>query len=198
MKEAASSGWTLGKDGFYHVNPKWKNLQDTFTLPKKSVMEEAVDVVMEKEEMGMVDSRKIAVKKEMEKKPGVVETKPKRPAQKKNCSILGPKGFKKCGGKNNYGGFQASNYSQENVKVGGLALVLKDMKEQGYGAFPEDFKPPLFDSKKTFSYVRHDLYTTVTMNCYKLAECRREGIKNSCLNPFAEGVPFGERQPLPE
>ena len=192
-----SNGWTLGKDGFYHVNPKWKNPEETFTLPKKSVMEEAT-VVMEGEEEGMVDSRKMALKRETEEKPGMVEMKIEKPAQKKSSSTLGPKGLKKCGGKDNYAGFRAFNYSQEDVKVGGLALVLKNMKKEGYGPFPEDFKPPLFESKKTYSYVRQDLYTTVTMSCYKLADCRREGIRNSCLNPFAEGVPFGERQPLPE
>ena len=184
MKEIVTSGWTLGKDGFYHVNPKWKYPEETFTLPSKSVVEVAT-VVMENEEVGMVDSKKVA------------EIKLKQPAQK-TPGTLGPKGFRRNGGKNNYGGFEASNYSQEEHQVSGLALVLKNMKKEGYGAFPDDFKPPLFESKKTFSYVRQDLYTTVTMNCYKLAESSRKGLKFSSLNPFAEGVPFGERQPLPK
>ena len=184
MREKVTCGWTLGKDGFYHVNPRWKDPEETFTLPRKSVVEVAT-LVMEKEEVGMVDSKRVA------------EIKIKQPAQKKNPGTLGPRGFRRNGGKNNYGGFQASNYPQEEHKVSGLALVLKNMKKEGYGAFPDDFKPPLYESKKTFSYVRQDLYTTVTMNCYKLAESYREGPTVSCFNPFAQGMPFGESQPLP-
>ena len=180
-------GWILGKDGFYHVDPKWTNYEKT--LPKKSVLEEGnvATRVMVNEDMGMVDSGKVALRRDVEERAGVVDTNITRPASKKNFGTLGPKGLKRNGGKNYYGGLGASNYSKEDHKVGDLALVLESMKSEGYGAFPDDFcPPPSFKSKKLFTFVRSDV------TCYKLAESHREESKISIFNPFAQGVPFGE------
>ena len=46
MKEKVNSGWILGKDGLYRVNPKWKNDDDPLL---KNSSEELV--MMKKEEM---------------------------------------------------------------------------------------------------------------------------------------------------
>ena len=198
MKGKVTSGWIQGKDGLYRVNPKWRNVEESLL---KNSSEEMVN--MKKEEMGplvkegetveMTEVGKLAVRKEM-KAEMCKEVKPSQ--QKKKFGLLGPKGLKKTGGYN-YGGLSAPNYSGEDQKVGGLALVERNMKQEGYGVFPKDFEPPSFESKKTFQYVSQDLYTTVTLDCYKLAHSRVERPKFSIPNPFSQGMLCGERQPLP-
>ena len=199
MKEKVNSGWILGKDGLYRVNPKWKNDDDPLlkNSSEELVMkkEEMGPLVREGEKVGMTEIGKLAVQREM----NAEMCKDVKPSQKKKkFGLLGPRGLKKNGGYN-YGGLAASNDSGEDQRVGGLALVERSMKQEGYGVFPKDFEPPLFESKKTFQYVRQDTYTTETLDCYKLAlsGVGVERPKFSILNPFSQGMPCGESQPLP-
>ena len=131
---------------------------------------------------------KLAVQKEM-KADMCKDVKPSQ--KKKKYGLLGPRGLKKNGGYN-YGGLAASNDSGEDQRVGGLALVERSMKQEGYGVFPRGFEPPLFKSKKTFQYVTQDTYTTVTLDCYKLAlsGVGVERPKFFILNPISQGMPL--------
>ena len=89
---------------------------------------------------------------------------------------LGPKGTRKNGGRNIYGGTSPTNYSGRILggslgeKVGGLTAFLREekkMKQEGYGLFPASFDPPSFLSKKTFHFVEEG--RVVTCNYFKLA-----------------------------
>ena len=199
MKEKENSGWILGKDGLYRVNPKWKNVEESLL---KNSSEELVN--MKKEEMGPLVREgekmgigQLAVQRGVKMNTEMCEDK-KLAQKKKKFGQLGPRGLKKNGGYN-YGGLAASNYSGEDQRVGSLALVERCMKQEGYGVFPKDFEPPLFESKKTFQYVRQDTYTTETLDCYKLAlsGVGVEKPKISILNPFSQEMPCGKSQPLP-
>ena len=197
-----TSGWVLGKDGIYRVDPKWKNPE--VTLPPKKYVTEMTDVVKEEvdtlnHQAEMVDIGKSAVKREVEERTRVVDHELTRQDQKKKYrGTLGPRGCRRHGGKNHYGGQVLSpNYSESNLKVEGLARVQKKLKQEGYGVFKADFQPPTFESKKTYSFLTQDMMTELTWDCYKLAESYREKPTVSCFNPFAQGMPFGESQPLP-
>ena len=162
----------MGKDGMHRVNPKWKNGEVMADIEKPAAP---------------------AVAQEVKKRADLVEE--VRPSVKtKSCGSLGPRGLRRIGG-NNYGGLSAANYSEDYLKVEGWAVAEKKMKQEGYGIFPKDFKPSC-KSKKLFQFVGQD-YLTVTLEGLKLAESYREEPKLSILNPFFEGMPFGERHPLP-
>ena len=126
--------------------------------------------------------------------------------KKKNFGTLGPKGLRRIGAKNIYGGTPSTNYSGRPLegglkgKVGGMAaffLEEKKMKQKGYGLFPASFEPPSFKSMKTFRFVRQDLCSTVIFKYYKLAVSYNEGPKYCGSNPFTGGMPFGDSRPLP-
>ena len=131
----------------------------------------------------------------MKKKEGLVgEVRPS--GKTKKFGLLGPRGVRKSAG-NNYEGLSAPNYSGDHQKVEGWAVAEKNMKQEGYGFFPKNFKPPSYAAKKPFRFVGED-YMTVTLDCYKTATIsRREEPKLSVSNPFSEGMPFGKRSPLP-
>ena len=125
------------------------------------------------------------------------------PTEKKKFGTLGPKGLRRIGGKNIYGG-TATKYSGQALEgglgVGGMTAFFKKeekMKQEGYGLFPESFEPPSFDSMKTFRFVRQDECSTVVCKYYKLAVPNKEAPKYACSNPFAQGMSFGDSQPLP-
>ena len=175
MKEKVIGGWILGKDGMWRVNPKWKNGEVMADIEKPAAP---------------------AVAQEVKKRADLVEE--VRPSVKtKSCGSLGPRGLRRNGG-NNYGGLSAANYSGDYPKVEVWAVAEKKMKQDGYGFFPKDFKPPSYAAKKPFHFVGQD-YLTVTLDCYKLS-CKlsfREKPKLCIFNPFSEGMPFGEKHPLP-
>ena len=184
-------GWILGNDGMHRVNPKWQNVEKPLlqtTLEGNLKKEEMGPLVREGEGLGMADTGKPALQK-----AGLVEN--ARPAEKKKqLGPLGPRGLRKNGGYN-YGGLSAPSYCGGDQKVEGFALVERNMKQEGYGFFPKYFKPPSFESKKTYQYVRKDEYSTVSLECYKLADSCRKELKFCSLNPFSQEVPLGKRLP---
>ena len=189
MKEL--KGWILGEDGMHRVNPKWQNVEEPLlqtTLEENIKKEEMGSLVREEEGLGMAGTRKPALQKE-----GLVEV--VRPAgKKKQLGPLGPRGLRKSGGYN-YGGLPAPNYCGGDQQVEGWALTERNMKQEGYGFFPKSFKPPSFESKKTYQFVRKDEYSTVSLDCYKLADSCRKELKFCSFNPFSQELPLGKRLP---
>ena len=190
MREKVSCGWIQGKNGFWRVDPNWKNPEGT--LPGRSKVEMMNIGPMGEKEIGKLKEG-AEVKGEM-----AVSVTPK----KKNPGLLGPKGLKRTAWRTTYGSTPANNYGglvDKNVE--GLAaffLEEKKMKREGYGIFPEGFNPSSFDSRKTLTFVRPDQHTSVTCEYYKLANINKEGPKYFCLNPFIQAAPFGQSQPLPK
>ena len=184
-----SCGWIQGKNGLWRVNPNWENPE--VTLPVRPKVEVVNNQAMGEKETGKVeDGGKVK---------GVVAF--SGAAKKKSFGTLGPRGLKRNSWKNIYGGTPANNCGGlVDEKVEGLAAFFledKKMRQEGYEVFPPGFNPPSFDSKKIFMFVRPDQHTSVACNYYKLADFTKEGPKYFSFNPFSQGTPFGQSQPLP-
>ena len=127
-------------------------------------------------------------------------------------SIL--KGLRRTSGKNIYQGSKlATNYSRrlldgrlEEKQVGGIAAFFREdvkMKKRGYHWFPSSFEPLSFSNKETFQFVVPGNYPglLVSMSCnyYELANFNDEEkeVFGETINPFTQGTPCGEKNPLP-
>ena len=151
------------------------------TLPFDLNMRKEEVGLIEREGVGLVEIEKPVVEKEMEKRAGLsVEV---RPSVKTNISgLLGPRGLRKKSG-NDYGGLSAPNYSFDYQKVEGWAVAEKNTKQEGYGFFPKDFKPPSYAAKKPLRFVGQD-YMTVTLDCFDCYNFPEGGTEAVHLQPL--------------
>ena len=110
-------------------------------------------------------------------------------------SALGPKGLKRTEN------FKGSDNGSRGF-VGGQAAMLRRLKEEGLGLctdFPNNCK-----ETKTVSFVLPEARThlnkpkeeVVNWKVFQLAK-KDKGATAECLNPFMQGMPYGEKQPLP-
>ena len=139
---------------------------------------------------GIANIGKSTGEQEVKKGAGLVTS----PSVKKSVGPLGKRGLRKIGGYN-YAGMSALAYSGDDQKVGGWALAEKNLRQEGFGLFPEDFKPTSFKLKKDLKYVDTDYFVLTVTSVYMLAESCREEPKLSILNPFSDEI--GDSRPLP-